>query len=349
MVLFMYHKLRAVLEDHWYNKISNVFFDLFLHLFLVHFSLLFLFISKVRYYLYKFKLLQVNKLSVPVVVVGNISVGGVGKTPLTLHLVDLLKNKGIKVGVILRGYKGNVKLPTVCNKNSDVNLVGDEALIYAHANIPVCVFSDRYQAGLTLIKSYSDLDMIIMDDGLQHYKLFRDYEVVVIDTSRYFGNKFVLPNGPLRESIRRINCVDMLILNGEDNCQFDLTKYNVKNITQQVLRLKNIYNPMLDYYYEISDLFELRITVMVATGNPERFCQFLEKNNIQITQRLFFPDHYYYQANDIPDDNDIILVTTKDYTKLKQYNNKKICVVNSEVILNNNNLINDLLKLVTNR
>jgi tetraacyldisaccharide 4'-kinase len=340
----MYHKLRIILENHWYNNKNNLLIDLVIHILLIPFSVLFLFISRFRYYLYKFKLLIVKKLPVPIVVVGNISVGGVGKTPLTLHLVNLLLSNGLKVGVILRGYKGNTTIPIICNKDSDVRLVGDEALIYANVGIPVCVFKNRYQAGLALIESYPELDMILMDDGLQHYKLFRDYEIVVVDTTRYFTNKFVLPNGPLRETISRINHVNMLVLNGEDTYQSNII--NVPK-TQQLLQLKNIYNPILNCYYQTSELNKLKVTVMVATGNPERFCQFLEKNNVKISKRLFFPDHYYYQAHDIPNDTDIILVTTKDYTKLKQYNNKKICIVNSEVVLDNNKIINDLIALAT--
>ena len=344
----MYHKLRIILENHWYNKNKNYFVNIILHIFLLPFSILFFLVVKIRYYLYKFNVFKVYKLPIPVVVVGNISVGGVGKTPLTLHLVNLLLNKGIKVGVILRGYKGSINQPTICYKNSDVKLVGDEALIYAEVDIPICIFKDRYQAGLKLIETYPNLDMIIMDDGLQHYKVFKDYEIIVIDTTRYFGNKFVLPNGPLREPINRIKDADVLVLNCQDNCKSDvIIDFNVAKV-YQMLQLKSIYNPILDCYYEIEYLNKLSITVMVATGNPHRFYQFLLQNNIKVSQYLFFPDHHYYLFDDIPNDSDIILVTTKDYTKLKQYNNNKICVVNSEVLLDSSKLINDLLQLVVN-
>ena len=277
-------------------------------------------------------------------VVGNISVGGVGKTPLTIHLVKTLQKHNIFVGVILRGYKGSVTTPMICNKNSDVKMVGDEAILYANCDIPVCVFSNRYLAGLELLKNYPSLDMIIMDDGLQHYALKRDYEIVVIDTTRYFGNKFVLPNGPLRETVSRVKMADVLVLNGDSQQSNDLDNIKIPIIYQN-LAINKIYNPKLDYYYSIEELNTMKITVMVAMGNPERFCQFLIKNGINITNKLFYADHYYYQEQDIPNNSDIILVTSKDYTKLKQYNNSKIVIVTIDVILSNNYLENILINI----
>jgi tetraacyldisaccharide 4'-kinase len=339
----MYKYLKQILENHWYNQDSNIFIKWLLNILLVPFSMLFLFVYHIRYYLYKLNILKVHKLPIPVVVVGNISVGGVGKTPLTLHLATKLSLKQINVGVILRGYKGNATTPIICDKNSDVRIVGDEALLYANSDIPVCVFKNRYLAGLELIKTYPNLDIILMDDGLQHYSLYRNYEIVVVDTSRYYGNRYLLPNGPLRELVSRTNRANILVLNGNS------VSHNIKQLANiripqiyQIISLKSIYNPVLNHYYSICELQNLDITVMVATGHPERFCQFLIEQGIKIKYRVFYPDHHYYHESDIPNNSDIILVTTKDYTKLSIFNHPKIAIVYIDTSLSSNQIFDDI-------
>src|SRR5579863_6107827 len=156
-------KLQELIEKHWYVQINPL-----LAIVLIVPTLLFFIISKLRYCLYKYNFFKSYRLPVPVVIIGNISVGGVGKTPLTKMLALELSEKGKKVGIILRGYKSQNKSPCIVHADSNSWEVGDEALIYATNGLKVAIGKNRYQAGLKLLEAYPDLDLILADDGLQH-------------------------------------------------------------------------------------------------------------------------------------------------------------------------------------
>ena len=335
-------KLQNIIERHWYKKINPR-----LSILLLPACLIFFIISKIRYYLYKYNIFKSYKLPVPAVVVGNISVGGVGKTPLTKMLAFELENQGIKVGIILRGYKGSAsKNGAVVTPGMNSSEVGDEALIYAGNGFKVAIGSNRYQAGLKLLATYPEIQLIISDDGLQHYKLQRDFEIVVVDATRLFGNRFVLPMGPLRETISRLDSVDAIVINGEiTSCSSQLLdKYKSKLYTQQII-FDKIYNPLTNTRLNLNQLANQNVCAMVAIGNPERFFTLLGNIGIIPTQTYTFPDHYQYTITDIPQDT-AILVTEKDYTKLSQFSNPNIWVVYVNARLSNNQLLNQIKLLI---
>jgi tetraacyldisaccharide 4'-kinase len=344
-------KLQNIIEHHWYKNISFI-----LTLILLPLSYLFLIISKSRYYCYKIGIFKQSKLRVPVIVIGNISVGGVGKTPLTKHIATSLIDCGIFVGIILRGYKSNALGTIIVTPDADCQLVGDEALIYAQNNIPVAIGKNRYLAGLQLLKKYPDIKIILTDDGLQHYKLYRDYEIVVIDANRMMGNGYLLPMGPLRESVTRLKTVDAIVINSDSHEIEKLhNKYKLPQnilISSQKLVLDNIYNPMrkisqqIDYFTN-KKIYSSSILAISAIGNPQKFFDFLQTNKIKLDKTIAFPDHYYFKEKDIPDNYDIILVTEKDYVKLSHFNNAKIWVVRVNIELDSNKLINKIREKLT--
>lgn len=335
-------KLQNIIEHHWYKNISFI-----LTLILLPLSYLFLIISKSRYYCYKIGIFKQSKLRVPVVVIGNISVGGVGKTPLTKHIATSLIECGISVGIILRGYKSNALGTTVVTPDADCQLVGDEALIYAQNNIPVAIGKNRYLAGLQLLKKYPDIKIILTDDGLQHYKLYRDYEIVVIDATRMMGNGYLLPMGPLRESVTRLKTVDAIVVN-TSNVEELRNKYKLSQnilVTSQKLVLQDVYNPISCVSQQPIYFVNKNVVAISAIGNPQKFFDFLQTNKIKLDKKIAFPDHYYFKEKDIPDNYDLILVTEKDYVKLSHFNNAKIWVVRVNIELDSNKLINQIIKI----
>lgn len=333
-------QLQQIIENHWYKKINW-----HLGILLLPLSLIFFCLSKTRYYLYKLAIYKSYKLPIPVVIIGNISVGGVGKTPLTKMLALQLQNYGIEVGIILRGYKSKNSNSTIVKENANSLQVGDEALIYAQSGLKVAIGPNRYLTAQTLLQKYPTIQIILSDDGLQHYRLKRDFEIAVVDSNRLFGNRFVLPMGPLRETVSRLDQVNAIVLNGRTLESKTLNKYKDK-LYYQKIALDKIYNPVSTQTVTPDYFADKKVTVMAAMGNPQRFVQLLNTLSITIDKTKFFPDHYHYQINDIPND-DVILVTEKDYTKLKQFNNPHIWVVMVNAILDNNKLLENIKKLVS--
>ena len=332
-------KLQHLIENHWYNKNNPLLFA-----FLLPFTLIFFIINIIRRLFYKTHLLKSYKLPVPVVIVGNITVGGAGKTPLTIHLAQELTKRGISVGVILRGYKSTIRDTKVVYKTDSSSLVGDEALIYATNDIRVAIGANRYQAGVTLLKEYPDIQIILSDDGMQHYRLCRDYEIAVIDSTRMLGNQYTLPLGPLREPASRLKSVNAIVFNGTPK---DITKLPLPELViEQTLVLDKIYNPKTDKILSIEEISQENITAIAGIGNPNRFFDFLLKLGIRLNSAIAFPDHYEYKETDIPTNQDIILATDKDYTKLSKFNRNDIWVVLVKTELNSQKLLWQISNLV---
>ncbi len=334
--------LQKLIEKHWYVK-NN----LLLCVLLLPFSLIFFIISQIRYLMYKSGILKRYKLPVPVVIIGNISVGGAGKTPLTKYMAIELGKRGISVGVILRGYRSRNKSAVIVNANDDSTMVGDEALIYARNNIRVAIGRNRYRAGLELLNKYPDIQLILADDGMQHYRLQRDFEVAVIDSSRMLGNSFVLPLGPLREIPSRLKQVNAIVFTGKIPDTIRKYRYFPSMVVEQKLILDKIYNPMTKTTITINELKQQQVAAMAAIGNPQRFFDFIKNLGITLNVSLAFPDHYSYNRNDIPDEYPIILVTEKDYAKLSGLNNAKIWIVFVKTKLDNDQLLMQLMHLTT--
>ena len=196
------------LERHWYRLTP-------LHLLLLPVSLIFLLLTSLRRMLYRLGVLHSEKLPVPVIVVGNIIVGGSGKTPLTLWLAQQLIEQGWHPGIISRGFGGANETPREVQAVSLSSEVGDEPLLMAQRGLcPVWVGRDRAAAGRALLQTHPECDVLLSDDGLQHYRLRRDVEIAVADGVRGFGNGFLLPAGPLRELPSRLREADAVVVNG---------------------------------------------------------------------------------------------------------------------------------------
>ena len=178
-------------------------------------SWLFRMVVAIRRGLYRFGVLRSDRLPVPVIVIGNISVGGTGKTPLVLWLITPLREAGYSPGVIARGYGGANQQPRPVHADSDARQCGDEPVLLARrSGCPVWVGKDRPAAARALLAANPDCNLIISDDGLQHYRLARDFEIAVVDAGRRHGNGWMLPAGPLREPPSRLASVDAVVVRG---------------------------------------------------------------------------------------------------------------------------------------
>lgn len=188
-----------------------------LNIFLLPISWIYEIITNIIKLIYKLGLKKSWKAPIPVIIIGNITVGGNGKTPLVIWLTKKLKKEGIKVGIISRGYKGkSKKYPILINKNSNFEEVGDEPiLIYNNTNVPIAVSPIKKDA-INLLLNKNVLDVIISDDGLQHHALKRDFEIVVIDSTYFFGNELLLPAGPMRERKKNLKNFNAIVINGQN-------------------------------------------------------------------------------------------------------------------------------------
>jgi tetraacyldisaccharide 4'-kinase len=309
------------LNEAWYK-------DHFIGTFLMPFSFIFMDVVKLRRWLYKKGFKPVEKLPVPVIIVGNITLGGTGKTPLVIYLVGQLQRAGFKPGVISRGYGGQAEAwPQMVSVNSNVQQIGDEPLLIAQQAVcPVAVGSIRADAAKLLLDN-AECDVIISDDGLQHYALHRDIEIVVIDGMRRFGNNFCLPSGPLREPQERIHEVDFVICNGGEPEENEI-----------LMQLQGKYAVNLQTQ-ERKPLFEFKAMqchALAGIGNPQRFFDLLTQSGLDACQMHAFPDHYAYTARDLQfKDAQAVLMTEKDAVKCRDFATEQYWSVPVEATLDN--------------
>jgi tetraacyldisaccharide 4'-kinase len=256
---------------------------------------------------YRHGLLTSHRLPAPVVVVGNLSVGGTGKTPLVIWLARHLAAHGWRPGVVSRGYGGHAARPTLVGPDTDPHLAGDEPVLVARrAGCPVVVDRDRVRGGRWLIEQ-AGCDVLIADDGLQHYRLARDLEVCVVDGARRFGNGFLLPAGPLREGRARLRRVDLVVTNGTPMPG----EHAVTLVPGEVYALAD------PARREPLAAWRGRAVVAVAAiGHPARFFRMLEEAGMVVEGRAF-PDHHAYGSADVapPADGRPVLMTEKDAVK----------------------------------
>lgn len=335
-------RLQKIIEKHWYQKLNPL---LSIPLFI--FSLVYKVIVHIRCSLFWLNIKRSTRLGVPVVIVGNISVGGAGKTPLTKYLASKLQSEGIKVGIVLRGYKSLIKDAYIVNKHDDSEKVGDEALIYANAGFLVAIGANRVNAAKLLLEKFPDIKLIIADDGLQHYYLARDFEICVVDSTRGFGNQNLLPMGPLRESIARIKKVDALVINGSDNqeklAQL-MTAYKVPAY-MQTIELIDIFNPVTGKSLTVSESKDIKFMAVAGIGNPMRFFLYLTNIGVSLAGTQSYPDHYHYEAKDIDREYEII-TTEKDYTKLAKFKLINVWIARVNAKIDNPELLDRIKKLV---
>ena len=272
----------------------------------------------VRWRRYKIK---PTSLPVPVVIVGSITVGGTGKTPVLLALAKAFEQQGHRVGIISRGYGGVVgKGPCEVQPTSSAALVGDEPLLMAQrGNFPVVVGQDRYAAAQRLLEVY-DPTLILSDDGLQHLRLPRDFEIVVLDESRGLGNGHLLPMGPLREPPERLDSVDwVLIRNGR------------RKDTGFHYRLEHFKHLCSEKPVAIEGIAEQwqaqRVAAVTGLGQPDQFFSALNSLGLNLNAHAL-PDHYALTEQDLAAITaDIIVVTEKDAVKLSGTTDDRIWVL----------------------
>lgn len=279
---------------------------------LIPVSWLFAALAGVRRGLYNAGLLCSITLPVPVIVVGNITVGGSGKTPLVIHLVETLRAMGKRPGVVLRGYGATVTTPQLVQAASDAAQAGDEAVLLARrAGCPVATGRDRVAVAHLLLEQ-QNVDVIVSDDGLQHYRLGRSLEIAVLDGARLLGNGALLPAGPLREPATRLPQVDAVVINGEPGAwpgalRMILTPHTVYAVAQPAQTRA------------LTDFAGSRVHALAGIGNPQRFFDLLHAHGITaITHPL--PDHAALQSADINFADDLpVLMTEKDAVKCQAF------------------------------
>lgn len=261
---------------------------------------------------FQYGLKRKYKAPVPVMIIGNITVGGSGKTPLLIQLVKYLQQHQVRVGVISRGYGGLGPFPALVNLESVPDSVGDEpCLIVQSTNVPMAVGGNR-QATIELLLQHYDLDLIISDDGLQHWALERQIEWIVLDNNRGLGNQKILPEGYLREPVSRLK--HSTVIEHAQHPQSDL------NMHLEVAE-PYLLNPLFDQ----SERFDANqdFYAVVGIGFPQRFYNTLDSIGVHQFQCHEFPDHYDYEIDDLQfEDSNPIITTEKDAVKLLPLLNK---------------------------
>lgn len=275
-------------------------------------SWLYCLVAALRRAAYRGGILVSHRLPVPVIVVGNISVGGTGKTPLVVWIGRHLRSLGYRPGIITRGYGGAaVQWPQRVGRDSDPALVGDEAVLLArNSGCPVMAGPDRLASGLVLVGELG-CDIVVADDGLQHYALQREVEIAVVDGERRFGNGFCLPAGPLRERPVRLAGVDLVVTNGNP---LEGDALWMQMLAGQAVNLED---PSRVRPLEV---FRGRQVVAVAgIGNPERFFAMLRGCGMQVEERPY-PDHHAFQPGDLAGFGSTpVLMTEKDAVKCERF------------------------------
>ena len=288
----------------------------------------YVFIS-LRILLYEKGFMKIHRSNYPIIIVGNIAVGGTGKTPITMWLANHFIGMGYRPAVLTRGYKGKIgDIPIEVSKESNPEIVGDEAIMIASKlKCPVIAHPDR---NLSLgYVSDKNIDFIISDDGLQHYQMDRDYEILIIDNERMYGNNLLLPAGPLREPISRLSRVNLILKNVEcedvenDNNRFRLVGKTAINLITGDSRL-------------VVDFVSTKIHAVAGIGNPDRFFRSLRKSGLDIYEHPF-EDHRKYKSSDLNfNDEHEIIMTEKDMVKCKRFANPRMWFIPVEVQFDQN-------------
>lgn len=308
------------LTRRWYSSSFH-----FITLLLWPFSRLFACCVAIRRWLFRIGVLKTYHFSVPIIIVGNISVGGTGKTPFVIWLSNYLQSQGYHPGIVTRGVGGQKhKQPRIVKLNDVANLVGDEACLLAQqGHCPIVIGIDRVAAVQHLLKNFH-CDIVICDDGLQHYRLARDIEIVMIDGVRKLGNQQLLPAGPLREPVSRLQTVDFVIVNS-DECDGALTM-TLQATTCISLQDKHSTHPLAEFPMK-------KVHAVAGIGHPERFFAALEAQGFTIIPHIF-PDHYLYRAQDFNFNDTLpILMTEKDAVKCTAFADQRFWYVTVNTIV----------------
>jgi tetraacyldisaccharide 4'-kinase len=263
------------------------------------------------------------RLPVPVVVVGNITTGGTGKTPLTLWLADALANRGRKPGIACRAYAATARTAGPVTPLDDPAIKGDEAVLMAmHANCPVWSGPNRAATAAAMVAAHPAIDLVLCDDGLQHYGLARDVELAVIDAARGFGNGRLLPAGPLREPITRLANVDAIVIHGNDKVDAlprDVPRFSMRLTGAVAARVSD------PAHTRPVDAFKgHRVCAVAGIGHPDRFFRHIAALGIDAIAHPF-PDHHRYTEEDLRRiQADFVLMTEKDAIKCRNFRDDRL-------------------------
>ena len=273
-------------------------------------SLAFGLVAGVRRLLYRLRLLQSAHPGIPVLVVGNLTVGGSGKTPLVLWIAEFLKKNGWSPAIVSRGYGARLEAPRAATLASAAGEVGDEPVVLARrSGCPVWVGPDRLRVIEALRAQHPEVDVVVLDDGLQHYRLRRDLEIAVVD-ARGFGNGFLLPAGPLREPRRRLNSVDAVV--SHQNAAVPGFAMALEGEVAHRMTDARERRPVQAFAGQ-------KVHAVAGIGNPNRFFLHLVRLGAKVVPHPF-PDHHRFAPEELDFGDDApVLMTEKDAVKLRAH------------------------------
>lgn len=301
--------------------------------------------SRLKNILYDNNILKPKKVDAYVISIGNITTGGVGKTPVVSEIAKYLIGKGKSVAIVSRGYGGKLS-------NKNINLISDGKQIFYNAQMAgdepywlaehtkgtvVVTSKNRYLASKYAIENFG-VKYIILDDGFQHRKLYRDLDIVLTDSVTNFGNEKLLPRGPLREGFEAFKRIDRLVVVSKsiDHTRADkLAKIMQKKLNIQTFVCKT--EPDIVYNIKTNEMFDksLEATAICAIGQPEKFYDFLQDYNLK--DKVTFDDHHIYFENEIPQGN--IITTEKDAVKMLNFNRNDIYALKLKTVVDVENLL----------
>ena len=280
-------------------------------------SLLFGVVVFFRRLFFRLRIFKSHRAGIPVIVVGNLTAGGSGKTPLVLHIVELLREHGWKPGIVSRGHGGSAaakgEAPREANIASDPAEVGDEPILLARrSGCPVWVAPDRVAACRVLREKHPECDVIVTDDGLQHYALARDIEICVVD-GRGFGNGFLMPAGPLREPPSRLSSVDAVVEHGNAHLNAHVKGYKMQLGGEALVRMTDAHDVRPAKFFAGQ-----KMHAVAGIGDPKRFFLDLARFGIKPVPHPF-PDHHPFRAGDLDFGDDApVVMTEKDAVKCRR-------------------------------
>ena len=297
----------------WYSRFS------IFTLILLPITFIYWLVISLRVFLYNIKIFTITKFEIPIIIIGNLTVGGSGKTPLCIWLANHLIDKNMRVGIVSSGYKSSSNKPQFIKKDSDPSIVGDEAVLLCMQTQAIIVSGgNRVDATRYLLDS-SECDIIIHDDGLQHYALARNYEIVLIDADRFYGNGFLLPSGPLREPVSRAKKCDMIAYSNAN-------KYDMK-ISGILSKCNFVKNSVTNEIKSLDEFSRKEIHLVIGIANIIKILDNLKTKNIE-TILHHYDDHHSYKGDECEfHDDKPVFLTMKDYVKLQSLSNKKIWIM----------------------
>jgi tetraacyldisaccharide 4'-kinase len=305
-------------------------------------SWLFAAITATRRFLFRIGISKISNVSVPVIIVGNISAGGTGKTPLVIAIAELLEKSNKHPGVITRGYvqsrmQPRTLAPPIVSQQGTITASDEAMLMSQRLRAPVFANPNRVAAAELLLKRYPNTDVVISDDGLQHYRLGRDIEIAVVDGQRGFGNQQLIPAGPLRESVARLKTVDCIVVNGVAKIGLDLEQYGVP-VFRMSLGNEQFFKLSGGDAVSMADFHAIwamkKIHALAGIGNPQRFFDHLKRLGIICSATHPFSDHHAFARADLNfPDADIILMTEKDAVKCKAFADDRMWAMRVDALL----------------